>query len=123
MNNVLVGGMCVPNKNLAVVSGNFHGHKIAKYDVYRSTVHALGHLMGALNDDNTDMDCQDDNKLPYQNPFIMHATHQLNVGIRPNSMRMSFCARLKISAFLGSDFTSCLERKQGSYCGNGKIYY
>ncbi|CAL8103050.1 unnamed protein product [Orchesella dallaii] len=114
-------GMCMPDKNLAIVTGNFHGHKIAKFDVYRATAHALGHLMGALNDDDGDVDCHDENSVSYLNPFIMHATHQLNVGVRPNSMRMSFCARLKIAVFLGSSYTHCLVSRNGAYCGNGIV--
>lgn len=100
-------------------SGKLMGIKVAKYDVYRFTSHAIGHLIGALNDDSGDTDCYDKNMDTFNNQFIMHSTHQINIGIRPNAMRMSYCSRIKISVYLSSSRPSCFEPSTYTYCGNG----
>ena len=82
-------------------------------------MHALGHLFGAGHDSYSDPECFDKQIYDFLNPFTMHPIQQTNVGMRPNSLRFSICAKDQIAMFLSSSAASCLVEEQESFCGNG----
>lgn len=106
---------------MVVVSGQIHNHKIGKFDIARALIHGFGHLFGASHDDISNTACYDDQLYTFMNPFSMHPVQQMNVGPRPNSMRLSPCAKIAMSVFLSSMGSSCLELREESYCGNGSM--
>ncbi|CAL8114230.1 unnamed protein product [Orchesella dallaii] len=70
-------GLC-STKNLVLVSGMIHMHKVGKYDVLRALMHAFGHMLGASHDNTMKGRCQDRTPSRFLNPFIMHPVQQLN---------------------------------------------
>jgi len=94
-------------------------HKVGKFDLLRATMHALGHLMGSHHDNLVNATCHQYPFSTFLNPFLMHPISQLNVGLRPNTMKISFCAKLNIAAFLNSNGLQCLEKDKDEFCGNG----
>jgi hypothetical protein len=116
-------GACTKKHSLGIISGYLHDHKIAKYDVYRATMHALGHLFGAKKDTIADPRCKIDiqDTPNIFNSLLMDSFQKTDIGIRPNAMRYSPCAKVGISAFLSSANADCFRSgaKPKSYCGNG----
>jgi len=93
-------------------------------------------MFGAGHDDDvTKYDCQsfhefDVPELPHQDyfyddgptPGIMESTPEINIGLRPNSLLYSTCAKDKMAIFVSSLSATCLTKdtSKGSYCGNGE---
>jgi len=118
LENGILGGACSAS-NVALISGALHMHKIGKYDLLRSVMHSLGHLFGGNHDRTVNSNCKDSRFSNFINPFLLDPLPQINVGLRPNSMKMSPCARLDISLFLTSPNFSCLRTEESKFCGNG----
>lgn len=120
---ISLGGLC-SSHNVAVITGYQSGGKIGLYDVFRATFHSLVHLFGANHDDKSDSDCLEQKISQFLNPFVMIPDHFINIGARPNSMRLSYCSKSQMAVFLSSNLLTCLISKQDeSYCGNGNDEY
>lgn len=117
------GGICSRSHNVGLVSGCLHGHKVGEFDIFRSTMHVLGHLFGAKEDDIANPLCKLNvvHSPNVFNPTLMDSYQKIDVGIRPNSMRFSACAKLDIAAFLTTPNVHCLRSVQATpRCGNGQ---
>lgn len=103
------------------MSGTFFGHKVGIYDIQRALFHAFGHMLGATHDKTLRARCQDRKPAKFYNPFLMHPVQQANVGLRPNSYKLSFCSKLEVTGFLNSNnLQKCLiTGENDNFCGNG----
>lgn len=117
------GGACSTRHTVGLITGYMHDHKITKYDMYRATMHALGHLFGANKESVSDPMCKINSaQTPgFYNRNNMDPFHFTGIGLRPNSMRYSPCAKIGITKFLSSANANCFQSDERpvAVCGNG----
>jgi len=115
-----IRGLCT-TRNIAIISGYLHTHKIGKYDLVRAMLHSLGHLFGSSHDNILEDACMDRELYSYLNPFPMHPIEQINVALRPHSLKMSVCSKISIARYLTTNGPSCLKSEKQQFCGNGVV--
>jgi hypothetical protein len=85
-------------------------------------MHSLAHLFGANHEKENSEDayCKGKENYLFLNTELLDDIHQLNIGLRPNSLKVSPCAKQDIAAFLGSSNPTCLKtEKRSHFCGDG----